>query len=126
MNTTQTKATIYILDDNPDIRTMIQSILQFSGYSVFPLSSKEALHQQIQLQNPDLLIMDMLLSGADGRDICKALKNDTSTSSIPVIMISAHPDAQQSCYAAGANIFIEKPFELKTFLEAVKELLKSS
>jgi CheY-like chemotaxis protein len=55
----------------------------------------------------------MLLSGRNGIDICEALKSNPAVAVIPLIMMSAHPDAKQICQAAGADDFIAKPFEVK-------------
>ena len=63
--------------------------------------------------------MDMLLSGADGTEICKRLKQNEGTSSIPVLMFSAHPTAKESCLGAGADDFISKPFEMNDMMDKV-------
>lgn len=63
------------------------------------------------------------MSGHDGRDICKLLKNDPKYKEIPVLMISASRDIRQSAMDAGANDFMEKPFEMDSLLDKVQELL---
>ena len=65
----------------------------------------------------------MLLSGADGREICMKLKANPDFAQIPIIMISAHPEARQKCLEAGANYFVEKPFEMNEILEMVATAL---
>jgi DNA-binding response OmpR family regulator len=72
----------------------------------------------------DIVIMDMLLAGTNGTDICAEFKKDTSISHIPLIMMSAHPDAKKICMAAGADDFISKPFEIDDLLFKISPLLR--
>src|SRR5205823_11331591 len=72
---------------------------------------------------PDLIILDILLSGKDGRAICYKLKGQSETRHIPIIMISAHPDAEQSVTAVGADDFLAKPFDVDTLLAKVAKYL---
>jgi len=69
--------------------------------------------------------MDMLLSGTDGRDVCRRLKSDPATAQIKVVMMSAHPDADKSCREAGADDFIPKPFDMDFFISKIKGQLGS-
>ena len=71
---------------------------------------------------PDLIIMDMLLSGADGRVVCRFLKDSDHYNHIPVLMISAHPSAKRM-HDAGADAFLEKPFDMQEFFNAVGNTL---
>lgn len=114
---------IMIIDDNEDIVTMIKSMLEMKGYKVFVKMKMIDLENSIAEVSPDLIIMDMLLSGADGREICKALKKDTRFNVIPVLMISAHPNAEGDCLNAGANTFLSKPFDMQEFFGAVERSL---
>lgn len=95
---------------------MMQSVLQFAGYSSNVFTSKAHFMQALGNSKPRLIVMDMLLSGADGRDICRELKADPGTRDIPLMMISAHPDAEETCRQAGADDFLEKPFEIDVLL----------
>lgn len=112
-------AHVLVIDDNEDILFMLQTMLKVNGYKASVEKKTDTIFSTIDSISPDLIIMDMLLSGADGREICKQLKADNALSSIPVIMISAHPDARSRCLAAGANYFIAKPFDMKEMLQTV-------
>ncbi len=114
---------VLLLDDDKDICVMVESILQFALYKVHSFSSPAQLPELLTTYNPRLLLMDMLLSGTDGRDICKKIKTDPTTSHIKVIMMSAHPDADKSCREAGADDFISKPFDMDVFIEKVRQVL---
>jgi len=115
---------IFVLDDDLDICIMANAILKYAGYNVQYTSVAEKLLPSLEKVEPKLLLMDMLLSGMDGRDICKTLKADTDKQHIKIIMMSAHPDADRSCREAGADDFLAKPFDLQQFLGKVEALLK--
>lgn len=110
---------ILILDDDPDICTMIKMVLEYHGFAAFEADSEERANQVLASEPIDLIIMDMLLSGADGTDICRRIKNDKERSSLPILMFSAHPTARETCLAAGADDFIPKPFEMNDLIAKV-------
>lgn len=112
-----------VLDDDPDICMMIKMVLDYYGYEVMDSANEEAAKEIISSNRVDLIIMDMLLSGADGTDICKQLKKSEATSSIPVLMFSAHPTARETCLAAGADDFISKPFEMNDMMDKISFFL---
>ncbi|MFT3934011.1 MAG: response regulator [Chitinophagaceae bacterium] len=114
---------VLLLDDDRDICVMVEAIIKYAGFKVFSFSSPTQLPEVLEAYSTKLLLMDMLLSGTDGRDICRNLKNNPSTSHIKVIMMSAHPDADKSCRDAGADDFIAKPFDMDYFLGRVKQQL---
>jgi two-component system alkaline phosphatase synthesis response regulator PhoP len=74
---------------------------------------------------PNLIVLDVLLSGVDGRTICKKLKNTDSSKHIPILMFSAHPGAQKNMEDFGADDFLPKPFESNKILERIEVLLSS-
>src|SRR5947207_15988424 len=114
---------VLLLDDDRDVCVMAEAMLQYSGYIVHSFSSPHQLQQVLNGYNPEMLLMDMLLSGTDGRDICRRLKADAVTGRIKIIMMSAHPDGEKSCREAGADDFIAKPFEMDHFIGRIKEQL---
>ena len=115
---------ILVLDDDPDICTMIKMVLDYHGYTAADADTEEKALSIISSTPVDLIIMDMLLSGSDGSDICKKLKQDQQTAPIPVLMFSAHPNAKKICLAAGADDFISKPFEMNDLLERISFFLE--
>jgi len=118
------KALILVLDDDPDICIMIKMVLDYYGYDAMDAENEENATKIILSNHVDLVIMDMLLSGADGTDICRRLKLDKETSSIPILMFSAHPTAKETCLAAGADDFISKPFEMNDMMEKISFFLE--
>ena len=117
---------ILIIDDDPDVITVLQILLKKNGYEVATASREGEAYQQISNFRPDLVIMDVLLSGVDGRQVCKSIKNNASWKHIPVIMFSAHPGAQKNMKDFGADDFIPKPFEGNKLLERVETQLAKS
>lgn len=113
--------TVMIADDDPGIVDAIEMLLSFEGYRVRSTTDGATV---LNMENnlPDLLLLDIWMSGEDGRDICKKLKNDAVTKNLPVIMISASRDIKESALAAGADDFLAKPFEMKELLKKIKIL----
>jgi DNA-binding response OmpR family regulator len=117
------KEKILVLDDDPDIGTMIKMMLEYKGYSVTVSERAEQAGEILKNDGFDLIIMDMLLSGVNGTDLCNEFKNDSSIAHIPVIMISAHPNAKEICLQAGADEFISKPFDMQDILSKIDRLI---
>ena|SRR5690242_12753299 len=114
---------ILVVDDDPDILIFLQVILEDEGYSVVTSDKGEYLEQLHNGGLPDLIVLDMLLSGKDGRDIVKYLKRNPETNHIPVIMISAHPNAGKEARQAGADDFLGKPFDIEKLLAKITHFL---
>lgn len=114
---------ILIIDDDPDIRMMVQNLLRKQGYEVETASHKEEAFEQIASFRPALILLDVLLSGSDGRNICREIKSNDETSNIPVIMVSAHPSAAEKIKEYGANDFLGKPFHSEVLLQKVQRSL---
>ena len=110
---------VLVIDDNEDILLMLKAMLQYHGFHVSIKENAIEVSSFIERLLPDVIVMDMLLSGADGREVCKEIKNNPAIATIPVIMISALPEAGESCMNAGANYFIGKPFEMKEIVQTV-------
>jgi CheY-like chemotaxis protein len=72
-------------------------------------------------RQPDLLLLDIWMSGLDGREICKALKLQDHTKHIPIILVSANRDTEQIAHDAGADDFLNKPFDMDDLLRKVAE-----
>jgi DNA-binding response OmpR family regulator len=110
---------IMIIDDDPAILDSISILLEFEGYQVSTLSNPSSLFA-MEDGLPDLLLLDIWLSGTDGRDVCKFLKQQSSTNKIPIVLISASREIEKSAKKAGADDFISKPFEISELLEKVR------
>jgi len=117
---------ILVLDDDPDIGTMIKMMLEYKGYSVTVSERADQAYEVLRNDEFDLIIMDMLLSGVNGTDLCSEFKKDSTLAHIPIIMISAHPNAKEICLEAGADEFISKPFDMQDILSKIDRLIHNS
>ena len=117
---------LLLIDDNEDILFMLKAMFQFKGYRVSVKDDTDALESFIQDIQPDVILMDMLLSGANGCELCKQVKANPVIAHIPVIMMSAMPNAGITCKEAGAEYFIEKPFEMDSMLQVVASAISAS
>jgi DNA-binding response OmpR family regulator len=115
---------ILLIDDDPDVITVLQLLLKKKGYEVATATREDEAYRQVTVFEPDLVVLDVLLSGVDGRSICKKLKNTPASKHIPVIMFSAHPSAQKNMEDFGADDFLSKPFESTKILERIEALLE--
>jgi CheY-like chemotaxis protein len=97
--------------------------LEQEGYIIVTTDKAEYVERLHNDGLPDLILLDVLLSGKDGREIVKHLKSQEETRHIPVIMFSAHPNAEKTAQAAGADDFIAKPFEMDELLAKVAHYL---
>jgi CheY-like chemotaxis protein len=113
---------VLIIDDNADLLMMLTALLKTKGYAITVSENADNIIQLIKEVKPDIILMDMLLSGADGRELCKLIKGDVSIASVPLVMLSAYPQAVTECMAAGADAFIEKPFDMKVLLDTLSSL----
>jgi DNA-binding response OmpR family regulator len=113
---------VLVIDDDPDILEAVQMILESGGYNSDITTKGDETYKKIEGYKPDLIILDVLLSGNDGRRICKNLKADVSTKKIPIIMISAHPTAKDSVKQCGADSFVAKPFSVTELLAEIEKL----
>lgn len=117
---------ILVVDDDQDILDALQFVLEDAGYTVQTSLLGETAEELNASNLPALLIMDVLLSGKDGREICQKLKKQIETKEMPIIMISAHPSASDSIKQAGADAFLAKPFNINALLGVVGHYVSPS
>lgn len=119
------KKRILVVDDHEDILELVKMVLEMAGYEV-STSLTGAYFQQMENDLPDLILLDVLLSGEDGREICQRLKGDEKTRHIPVILLSAHAGLLKTAEECGANDFLAKPFRVTQLRDIVKKYLSLS
>lgn len=123
------KEKIFIVDDEKDIVRIVQYHLKKEGFEVGKAySGGEALDAIDSADNPALIILDIMLPGINGLEICKKLKSCDRTKDIPVIMLTVKADEADIIRGlkAGADDYITKPFSPKVLVEKVKTILKRS
>ncbi|MBC7874987.1 MAG: response regulator transcription factor [Ferruginibacter sp.] len=114
---------LLVVDDDPDITLMMKTMLEFKGFTVAVADQAGKAVEMLRGATIDIVIMDMFLSGISGVTICAGFKKDPATSHIPVIMMSAHPDARKVCMDAGADDFVSKPFDIQDLLAKINGLI---
>lgn len=110
---------VLVIDDEEDILLLIKAMLEEEGYTATLLRTVDTLDEHLAKYPPDMLVIDMLLSGVNGRDVIKQMKSQPETRALPLLVLSAHPSAEQEAMLAGADAFLAKPFEMDEFLAMV-------
>jgi len=114
---------ILILDDNEDILEMIQEAMLSEGYEAVSIAATDDIIRSLQDSGADMLLIDYLLPGVNGGDLCHQVKSHPATAHLPVIMLSAYPRVLNSLGNYGSDAFIAKPFSLEELTDTVKALL---
>lgn len=113
---------IIVVEDDLSVQEAIELILDPKGYRVIFHNDGEQL-VDAEFETPDLFIIDKQLPGVDGLDLCRMLKGRERTRHLPVIVLSASPQAGASAKEAGADAFLEKPFKMQVLRTLVAELM---
>lgn len=118
--------TILIVDDVPSNLSVVVDLLEDSGYNVAIAQDGEEALQRAQLLQPDLILLDVMLPGADGFEICRRLKADEKTQDIPVIFMTALVAAEQKVkgFGAGGVDYVTKPLQIEEVIARVGTHLK--
>lgn len=114
------KKKILISDDDEGVQDIFKLIFEKAGYEVAIYSDAVSIFEN-KYKHPDLFILDKQLSGHDGLKLCTFLKEQATTKNIPVIIVSATPGIGKLALKAGADDFIEKPFQIKNLLQKVEK-----
>ena len=122
------KKKIMVVDDEVDIRELIKFNLEKEGFDVIPVSDGESALVEAKLRNPDLIILDVMLPGIDGVEVCFKLKSDSAYKSIPIVMLSAKSDESDQLVGLkiGADDYLVKPFSPKVLVAKVSAMLRRS
>ena len=117
---------IMVVDDEEDIQELVRYNLERNGYEVSCVSSGEETLDEIRSFRPDLLILDLMLPGIDGFEVCRTLKNDPKTEHIPIIMLTAKGEETDvvTGLELGAEDYIVKPFSPQVLLARARAVLR--
>lgn len=117
------KYNILVADDDPSILDVVKIVLEEEGYIVETTLDGNVI-PKIHNKMPDLLLLDIWMSGQDGRDICKQIKSDSMISSLPVILFSANKNIENIALQYKAQDYLSKPFEIQELIRKVENVLK--
>lgn len=119
------RGTIMIADDDPAIVDALHLLLEDEGYTVLSTVNGGTV-TKMKHKLPDLLLLDIWMSGINGGDICRQLKKQSNTCRIPVILISANRDTELIARESGAEDFLLKPFDIDDLLQKIEKYLHST
>ncbi|GAA0788835.1 response regulator [Hathewaya limosa] len=119
-------ARILIVDDEEHIQELIKFNLEKNGYKAFCVGNGLDAIKVAKEEIPDLILLDLMLPGMDGYDVCKQIRNDSSLSNIPIIMITAKGEEFDKILGLelGADDYITKPFSIRELMARVKAILR--
>ena len=118
--------TIAVLDDEEDILELLRTYLTKAGFKVVALAEPEKFLKTVAKEPPDLILLDLMLPGTDGLEICRYLKKSPETASVPIIMLTAR--SQEADRVTGlelvADDYVTKPFSLRELEARIKAVLR--
>ena len=117
---------VLIVDDEPMARTLLRLMLVRAGFNVAEAKDGFDALQQVKNHQPDVVVLDVMMPGMDGFSVCKSLRSDHNTETMPVIMLSAKTDLESinKGLDAGANKYLTKPISPEDLTRHVREVLE--
>ena len=121
-------ARVLVIDDEPEITEIVETFLEESGYEVSVENSSANAVTKAKAVKPDVILLDIMMPGTDGYDICQELKQDPEFSDVPIIFLTGkdRADDQGRSFKSGGDMFIKKPFSCERLLEIVNIVLMSA
>jgi two-component system alkaline phosphatase synthesis response regulator PhoP len=117
---------ILVVDDESDILELVHYNLSKAQYDVVSVASGEEALAQVRTTPPDLIVLDLMLPGVDGLEVCKALKRDTRTAAIPIVILTARGEEADivAGLELGADDYLTKPFSPRVLLARIRAVLR--
>lgn len=117
---------ILIIEDEIDVQELVRYNLTREGFRVVTASSGEGGLKLVAQKRPDLILLDLMLPGLSGLEVCRLLKKDPKTASIPVIMVTAKGEEADVIVGleVGADDYVHKPFSMKILLSRIRVVLR--
>ena len=119
------KPRILVVDDDAFVRKPLESVLQQGGFEAMTAANGTECLELLEQDRPDLIILDVIMPGPDGFEVCKAIKGEARYAEIPVILMSARArrSDQQRGFDLGATGFVRKPYMPEELLRRVRKVL---
>ncbi|MBI4080160.1 MAG: response regulator transcription factor [Candidatus Levybacteria bacterium] len=114
---------VLIAEDDPAICDVVTVILQEEGYACAVIDTFDSFISEVASKRPDLILLDIWLSGEDGSSLAKKLKTDNKTKSIPIVMMSANNETEKIANESGADGFLLKPFDIDDLISTVRRFI---
>jgi DNA-binding response OmpR family regulator len=114
------KKKLLIVDDSTDLLYSLQKLLTFYDYTIRAAKNSKTLMKELESFQPDIILIDVLLAGEDGREICKTLRGNSANNKITLILFSASSKHLENYKECGADGAIEKPFGMADLINKIK------
>ena len=120
------ESTILIIDDDPNNMDIVTDYLSGSNYTILVAEDGESGISRAEYALPGLILLDVMMPGIDGFEVCRRIKEDPQTNSIPVVMLTAKKSSMDQARGmqVGADAYITKPFKSVKIIEIIEGLLK--
>jgi len=119
------EASILVVDDTPQNIKLLDALLTPRGYEVIPAASGEEALTRVAARQPDLVLLDIVMPGMDGYEVCRRLRGDEATEMLPVVMITASGEQEKvAALEAGADDFVTKPLDQAELLARIRSLVR--
>jgi len=120
------KESILVVEDEDDIRELLRYNLAKEGYQVTGAASGEEALKAVKAARPDLMLLDLMLPGLDGLEVCRSLKQDPQTRNLPIVMLTAKGEEADivAGLELGADDYITKPFSVRVLLARLRAVLR--
>lgn len=117
---------ILVVDDSNTLREMISDLLKGSGMKIDVASNGIEALEKIEISRPDLVVLDIVMPGMNGYELCRKLKSDPKTQNVPVVLCSSKGEEFDRYWGMkqGADAYITKPFHPNDLIGTVKQLLR--
>ena len=128
MSKSKSKSKIMVVDDDAFIRRPLEFILRAEGFETVMVEDGNACLSQVPETSPDLIILDIMMPGCDGFEVCRTIKSDPQLAQIPIILLSARcqgPDRERGL-ALGAADYMTKPYSPSELISRIRELLSDN
>lgn len=112
---------IYVVEDDQDIRQIIEFILEEEGYQVKLFPDVSSFHAVMTDERPDLYLLDVMLPDGNGLELCREIRTNQKIKDVPIIVMSAHAKPESIFGHCSADDFISKPFDLNDILTKIKK-----
>jgi len=118
--------TVMVVDDTRTELETLASVLRRGGLYVVTAGSSEDAMAQIKLRQPDAIVLDVVLPGLSGFELCRDLKNESATSHIPIVLCSTKDTAMDKFWGLrqGADVYLTKPIDQETFVDTIRSVLR--
>lgn len=120
--------TVLVVDDDPSLLAMVAMALESEGFHVQRAITGQQALAVISESRPDVVVLDVMMPGLDGREVTRRLREEPATADLPIVVCSAlsRDDDQWRSWAAGANSFVAKPFEIDVLVQEVNFAMVST